>query len=292
MTFPDLRQLKLQVSVSSKSKLTSNCFRNGFWAHQSLQIKGFFTGIGLNYCCGELPKKQGKFWFLCCSKVWTPFFSEIWKAYYFRQRSYPEGTRTEITFSENFVLFLRDKDELDIKLSNRVFRIAQAFVSNVELKSEVQTISFHKVLWKKVISGKAYAFQHCETEVWLFLIIVYELAQTRKSHVLSWIGRCKIIFFDVNLRKKTCSQNNISCRAIEACMFSNVVYVHGHEIFVKFCEVKPSFPKWIREGTFLKKIVFDIAQWTFNCFQIWYFGTPIIGFGPLIRTVVSLEKRR
>ena len=163
-----------------------------------------------------------------------------------------------MTFLENFVLFLRDKDELDIKLSNRVFRIAQAFVSNVELKSEVQTIFFHRVLWKKVFSGKAYAFIvrlrfDC---FWLLFMSSHRLVnhmssvelEDAKSPFLMWIcGRT------------TCSQNNFSCRAIEACMFSYVVYVHGHEIFVKFCAVKPFFPKWIREGTtFLEK----------NC--VWY----------------------
>ena len=88
-----------------------------------------------------------------------------------------------MTFSESFVLVLRDKGEFDLKLSNRVFRIAQAFVSNIELRSEVQTIFFDTtILWKNDNPGKAYAFQHCETEVWLFLIIFYELAQTRTSH--------------------------------------------------------------------------------------------------------------
>ena len=87
-----------------------------------------------------------------------------------------------MTFSESFALVLRDKREFDLKLSNRVFRIAQAFVPNVELRFEEQTIFFDTALWQNVISGKAHAFQHCVTEVWLFLIIVYELAQTRTSH--------------------------------------------------------------------------------------------------------------
>ena len=87
-----------------------------------------------------------------------------------------------MTLLESFVLVLRDKGEFDLKLSNRVFRIAQAFVPIVELRSEEQTIFFDTALWKNVISGKASAFQHCETEVWLFLIIVYELAQTCTSH--------------------------------------------------------------------------------------------------------------
>ena len=45
-----------------------------------------------------------------------------------------------MTFSEGFVLVLRDKGEFDLKLSNKFFRIAQAFVSNVEFRSEEQTI--------------------------------------------------------------------------------------------------------------------------------------------------------
>ena len=88
-----------------------------------------------------------------------------------------------MTFWESFVLVVRDKGEFDLKLSNRVFRIAQAFVSNFELRSEVQTILFDTALWKNVITKKTYAFQHCETEVWLFLIIVYEIAETRTTHV-------------------------------------------------------------------------------------------------------------
>ena len=87
-----------------------------------------------------------------------------------------------MTFSESSVLVLGNKNEFDLKLWNRVFRIAQAFVSNVELRSEVQTTFLDTVLWKYVSSGKVYAFQLWETEVWLFLIIVYELAQTRTSY--------------------------------------------------------------------------------------------------------------
>ena len=51
-----------------------------------------------------------------------------------------------MTFSESIVLVLRDEGDFDLKLSNRVFRIAQAFVSNVELRSEEQTIFFDRAL--------------------------------------------------------------------------------------------------------------------------------------------------
>ena len=50
-----------------------------------------------------------------------------------------------MTFSESF-LVLRDKGEFDLKLSNRVFRIAQPFVPIVELMSEEQTIFFDTAL--------------------------------------------------------------------------------------------------------------------------------------------------
>ena len=64
----------------------------------------------------------------------------------------------QMTLSDSFVLVLRDKGEFDLKLSNRAFRIAQAFVPKVELWSE-------ETSWKNVISEKANSFQHCETEV-------------------------------------------------------------------------------------------------------------------------------
>ena len=77
-------------------------------------------------------------------------------------------------------------------------------------------------------------------------------------------------------------------------MFSNVVYVHGNEIFRRVLWSKTVFYEVNsgRNNLFRKKRVFDIARRTFNCFQIWYFGTPIIGFGPLVGTLANLEKRR
>ena len=51
-----------------------------------------------------------------------------------------------MTFSASFVLVLRDEGEFDLKLSNRVFRIAQAIVSNVEWRSEEKTIFFDTAL--------------------------------------------------------------------------------------------------------------------------------------------------
>ena len=51
-----------------------------------------------------------------------------------------------MTFSESFVLVLRDKGEFDLKLSNRVLRIAQAFVTYIEMRCEEQTIFFDTAL--------------------------------------------------------------------------------------------------------------------------------------------------
>ena len=196
--------------------------------------------------------------FFVARKFVLHFFGEIWKAYCFRQRSFPKGTGTEMTFSENFVLFLRDKGELDIKLSNRVFRIAQAFLSNVELKSEVQTIFFPRFC-EKSFPERLMLFSIVRLRFdcfWLLFMSSHRLVNHKRSVELE---DAKPSFLMWICGRTACSQNNFSCRAIEACMFSNVVYVHGHEIFVKFCGVKPSFPKWVREGTtFLEK----------NC--IWY----------------------
>ena len=76
---------------------------------------------------------------------------------------------------KNFVLVLRDNGEFGIKLSNR-FLGSPKHLYQMLMRSEVQTIFFDKALWKNIISGKACAFQHCETWVWLFLFILYELA--------------------------------------------------------------------------------------------------------------------
>ena len=54
LTLPDLRQLKLQVSVSSKSKQASNCFRNGFRLTMRCKSFGFFSGVEFSYCCSEV----------------------------------------------------------------------------------------------------------------------------------------------------------------------------------------------------------------------------------------------
>ena len=93
-----------------------------------------------------------------------------------------------MTFSKSFVSVLRDKGEFGLNLSSKFFRIAKHLYQRLSwgLRSkrsllEEQTI-FIILLWKSVISGKAYIFQQCETEVWLFLNIVYELAQIRTSH--------------------------------------------------------------------------------------------------------------
>ena len=75
-----------------------------------------------------------------------------------------------MTFSENFVLVLRDKGELDIKLSNRVFRKARAFVSNVELRSEVQNDLF----WQRFVEKRLFRKTLRFSAVWDWGLIVFD----------------------------------------------------------------------------------------------------------------------
>ena len=156
-----------------------------------------------------------------------------------------------MTFSESFVLVLRNKGEFDSKLSNRVFRIAQAFVSNVELRSEVQTIFFDTVVcqFRKGFSALwdwgLIVFDYClwaRTDSYITCLVELEYA---KSSFSMWIcGRT------------TCTENQFSCRAIEACMYSNVVYVHGHEIFCQVLRSKTVFSEVNsgRNNRFRKKL--------------------------------------
>ena len=118
------------------------------------------------------------------------------KARHFKQ-PFPKETRTKMTSLESWRFGLTRRSWIRSQMG--FFWIVQAFVSIVELRSEVQIIFFDTDFWKLHV-GKVYAFQHFETEVWLFSNFVYGLAETRISFV-SWVGRCKISFFDANLRK-------------------------------------------------------------------------------------------
>ena len=121
---------------------------------------------------------------------------------------------------------------------------------------------------------------------WLLFMSSHRLVH----HMLIELEDAKSSFSIWICGRTTCTENNFSCCAIDACMFSSVVYVHGHEIFCRVLRSKTVFSEANsgKSNLFRKKILSDIAQWTFNCFQTWYFGTP----GPIIGTWVSLEKRR
>ena len=181
--------------------------------------------------------------FFVARKFELYFFSESWKTYYFRQRSFPKGTRTEMTFSESFVLVLRDKVDFDLKLSNRVLRIAQAFVSNVELRSEEQTVFFDTALWKKRHFRKGLCFSALWN--WGLIVFGYCLWARTDSYItcLVELEDAKSSFSMWICGRTTCTENNFSSRAIEACMFSNVVCIHGHEIFCRVLRSKTVFSR-------------------------------------------------
>ena len=74
-------------------------------------------------------------------------------------------------------------------------------------------------------------------------------------------------------------------------MFSNVVYVDGNEIFCRVLRSKTVFSE-VNSGrnNLFRKLYLRLLNEHLIVFKC-YFGTPIIRFGPLIGTLVSLEKR-
>ena len=110
--------------------------------------------------------------------------------------------------------------------------------------------------------------------------------------MFSCVGKWKISF-SMRICERTCTEKTFRSPAIKVGLFSNAVFGYEHfweffkEIFRQFRRSKTVFSKWMWEGrTFFKKEVFDIAQWTFNCFPIWYSVTLTTS----IKNLVILEK--
>ena len=137
------------------------------------------------------------------------------------------------------------------------------------------------------LSRKYFRFHHCSTNVVLFS---NSFLRTLKllHRTLNWNVRKDYNFLDFNLQRNlffdsnrvlgiaqrafnfkykivlrcgrtTCSEKNFSCRAIEACMFSNVVYVHGHETFCRVVRSKTVFSEMNSErNNFLRNKLYLI----------------------------------
>ena len=60
--------------------------------------------------------------------------------------------------------------------------------------------------------------------------------------------------------RTTCTEKNSPCRATEAGLFSNVVYVDGHQIFRRIRRSKTFFRSDFGEEVFGKKVHFEIAM--------------------------------
>ena len=87
--------------------------------------------------------------------------------------------------------------------------------------------------------------------------------------------------FSMWLCQRTCEEKNFSSRAKEACMFSNVVHVHEHEIF---CRVRRTITAFfevnvVRNNLFKKNFWTLLDERLIN-FPIWFFVT----LRPLIKT--------
>ena len=71
-------------------------------------------------------------------------------------------------------------------------------------------------------------------------------------------------------------RNNFSCRAIEACMFPNVVYVHGLDIFCRDLRSKTVFSQVNsgRNSLFRKKLYLILLNERLNVFKYGILAHP------------------
>ena len=197
-------------------------------------------------------------------------------------------------FRKVSILVLRDEGEFDLNLSNRVFRIAQASESNVDLRSDVQIIFLTRFCEKTFFPERRLLFSIVRLRFncfWILFMSSYRLVH----HMFSWIGKCKFIFSMWICRRSTCTENNFSCRAIELACFQTWFMFMAMRFFGHVLRNKTVFSEmnWGRNNLFSKKFVFDTAQWTFNCFQkmvFWHTKTVNQNFGELRETKISFLK--
>ena len=93
--------------------------------------------------------------------------------------------------------------------------------------------------------------------------------------------------------RTTCSETNFSCCAVEACMFSSVVYLHGHEVFCRVVRKKTVFSEVIsrRNNLFVSKL-FLIKLNVWFVFKYGILAQPYFDSDQYSEFLVSLEKRR
>ena len=101
---PRILPSQVTWSVSCKSKLNllfSKAFR---LPNPCKSIVSHSSGIIFIFCCLEFAEKKSNFsTFLSPSNRRAIFCTDLSKAQLFRQRSFPQETKNDMTFSENFL---------------------------------------------------------------------------------------------------------------------------------------------------------------------------------------------
>ena len=163
-------------------------------------------------------------------------------------------------------------------ISNGFSMIVQAFVSFVELKFGVQIVFFDTIC-ENFMSQRLKVFNFLRLSFNCFRIL-FTSSHRLLNQMFSWVGRCKIWFLMRICERTTCTERTLSSPAIKVGLFSNVVFVYEHflrffnEIFCQVRRTKTVFrSEYGKEELLFQKIVFDFAQWPFNCFSICYFVT-------------------
>ena len=72
--------------------------------------------------------------------------------------SHNDLSRRKVEQMSRFPKNLRNESDFDLKLSYRLFRIAQAILSDVDLRCEVKKVFYRHGFVEHVIFGKTYGF--------------------------------------------------------------------------------------------------------------------------------------
>ena len=125
--------------------------------------------------------------------------------------------------------------------------------------------------------------------MFIFLRILFMGSHRFVYQMFCWVGRCKINFSDVNLRKNNMYRNKL----FDSCNRGVLVFNCGLCLCASI-----SFSSSVGWSCLLEVIlgknigftiiVFDIARWTFSCFCIHIFVTR----RTLIRSLVDLRRRK
>ena len=203
----------LHQMLKSSRKINSNFFDMNLPKERSVQKKFLFPVLRerlliYKYCNWAQTVLLSKYQFNSENimyRVWCDFAKEGQRLCHIRDdlsRRYFRLRRC----SKNVVLF-----------SNTVFENAQALTSNV------------KKIWGKI---KNFSTSICKGTLFKTVFVFSALPSWLSTWSTKWFWEAE----EQHVQKK-----NFSCRAIEACMFSNVVHVHSHENFCGVVRNKTAF---------------------------------------------------